>query len=390
MPRESEGMSGSSLRGRLQKVALTNGSAAGEAGFEVVRMEEKDLARGAEFLSEVLGVAGDCIATSSGYLRWKYLSPLAPRNVCLFLEHTRNICAIVGGIVWPYIIEGKALDICFPAEWYSRKGNPIKGAGRRIMHSLIEMFPASLAVGGSKICYRPQREVGFRDIGDVLLLSIDRAFAASSFRSAAKGAVGWCANPLRRLSGLRLGTLFSRATDIVFRQDGVADADLCRSNGLQLFSRGIPRDALVKRWRHYMEQPCNPSHIVAAEFKGRVSYALICEFTDSRSPAYGFVDCIIDPGHSARDMLSAFAAYACRHGGSDAMVMTNDASLIADALALGYQVRDRMRTQYFSVPGAPTFGRVADFPSISFLSLDELCYHIGSADRCGIKKGARP
>jgi hypothetical protein len=135
-----------------------------------------------------------------------------------------------------------------------------------------------------------------------------------------------------------------------------------------------------------MEQPCNPSRIVALEFNGRVSHALVCEFTDSRRPAYGLVDCIADPGHRLHDILSAFASYANRPGRSDAIVMTNDASLTATALSLGYQVRDRMRTQYFAMPGAPTFDRVEDFPSISFLSLDELGYHSNPGNGCCRRK----
>jgi hypothetical protein len=116
-------------------------------------------------------------------------------------------------------------------------------------------------------------------------------------------------------------------------------------------------------------------------FKGHVSYALISEFTDSRRPAFGLGDVLINPTHTAREILLAFAAYVLAQGRADAIFVTSDPRIITEALSLGYHVWDRLRTQYFSAPGGPVCENLETLPSVSFISSDEMGYRFPSNER---------
>jgi len=339
-----------------------------ELNFQIKKAEEKDLKRICDFLCKAIGAKKESLGVQTYYLKWKYFSNYANKNLLLYLELQGKILAVVGGIVCHYIINNREYEVCFPVDWFSCPFNPIKKAGQKVMRSLIEKFPLSIAVGGSKVCFKPQIKVGFKDVGDVLILGIVRK-NIKNFPMLVKR---WIFHPQRMWKGINLGKRAIFNIKPEFLDYEISNIDFYLPQLIQLFSKGIPKSILKEKWQYFMQQPCNPSRIIAFKFKNETSYALICEFTDIRQGYLGLVDVLMSPKHRVEEIFSVFAAYAWGKNKS-AIFMTNNHYLITLAKSLGYNIYAKLRTQYFSSIGLK-FYKTEELPAISFLSLDELGY----------------
>ena len=350
--------------------------------MDLVTLEEGNIKECSNFLRQAIGLNKESLLIQENYLRWKYLSPEGNDNLCLFFKNKNEFCAVVAGMVWDYIIEGKRVRVCFPVDWFSNPGNTFKGAGKKILRAIMERFPVSVAVGGTDICFNPQLAVGFVDVGDVYPMWILRS-DPKRLRRVIKRALVWFAHPCKMSQGSNLGKHFLRTSGVSFKDEQQGNEALQAFQGRQLFSEGVPRESLLKKWSYYRNQPCNPCRIVTVNLRGKASYMLVCEFNDSRKDMYGLADALACREHSTEDILSAFASLVSLRGKKDAFFMTNKLDIIDAADSLGYIVQKKIRTQYFSLPGEPVCETIFSFPSVSLLSYDELNYRIGKGDVLG-------
>jgi len=341
--------------------------------MNIRKLDNDNLKLCADFLAVAKGANINSPSVSQEYLKWKYLSQEADENICLFLEQDGEICSIVGGIVWKYIVNGKELQVCFPVDWYSSTKSPVKGAGRRILKALMDQFPVSVAVGGTKICFEPQILVGFRDIGEVFLLGIE-ANKIFGLRDLARKTRNFILNPTSYFKGLRVADKFSSKNKVIFKNEEFSVDGLLDFKGWQFFSQNIERSFLIRRWKHYMLQPYNHAKLVSVRLRGRLSYLFISEFNDARKGYIALADALCDVTHSKEDILAAFVVYAKFRSSKRALFMTSDKNIFSTAFSLGYRICDRLRTQYYSLPDAPFCSDMRKCPDVFFLSGDELMY----------------
>jgi hypothetical protein len=339
----------------------------------IKKMDISNLELCAEFFAKARGVNIDLPLVTSDYLKWKYLSKDAPDNLCLFLESNKEICAIVGGIVWRYVIKGKELQVCFPVDWYSSVKSPVKGAGRKVMKALMEQFSVSVAVGGTQVCFDPQISLGFKDIGDVFLLGLEQN-KISNLRDFARKTRNFVVNPICYWRALNITKRFDSKNKVIFKKEELSDDWLLNFQGWHFLSQSISRSFLIRKWRHYMLQPYNRTQVVSVYLREKISYLLISEFNDARNGYVALADALCDSAHYKEDILAAFAAYAESKRFKGALFMTSNEDILSLASSLGYRIYDSFRTQYYSLPDAPACLDMRECPEVFFLSGDEMMY----------------
>ncbi|OGW69851.1 MAG: hypothetical protein A2036_01420 [Omnitrophica bacterium GWA2_50_21] len=353
--------------------------ASSERHYEIVPLDVKNVGIFAAFFAQAKGLQPDSPAVHTAYLKWKYLSPHAAKNCCFALQHNGAIYAAVGGMISPMEINGKVTDICFPVDWFSHPSNPVKGAGKKIMRALIESYPASVAVGGSPACFEPQIKVGFKDVGNVQLLGIDEP-VKYHLKKIAKFFRNWLKYPLIMWNRTFL-QYKAHCQNLSYARADMCDEELCRHEGFSMLSHCLSRKELVKKWRYFIEQPYNSSHVVRVDNGGYSSCMLICKFTDSRKNFCGLADAIIHPRHTPEDILLAAALYARQQHHSGILIMTNNSGIGQKARETGYRMMMPIRTQYFSLPEGPSYDKIERFPSVSLITHDELAYIEGANNR---------
>jgi hypothetical protein len=341
--------------------------------FEICLLDEHHLKEFADFFARAKGLPPDSPAVQPSYLKWKYLNLNAPLNRCFALRQGGQIRAVVGGIVQLHEIDNMSTEICFPVDWFSDPDNPVKGVGRKAMNALIDRYPASVAVGGSKICFEPQIKVGFKDVGYVPLLGVDEPIDGH-VKKMAKAVRNWLKYPRVMWNKLCLLTHQSGWGSSHYEEVSVADEELLQCQAASMLSRGVSRKDLVNRWRYFMEQPCNPSNVLKVDKKGFISYALISRFTDSRKGFCALGDALVHPEHSVEDILAAAVLYARRRHHAGILMMTNNSAICQKAKSVGYRMIEPIRTQYYAALDGPECDRIESLPSVSLITHDELAY----------------